>query len=94
MNPAFSSARHEATLWAKGSAKIRVSENVSNASSVKARIASVITPRPRYCAPSQYPSSADTRSTSVPSLRPMVPTACPSMTIAGDRAETGSGYAR
>src|SRR5437867_786404 len=80
--PAFSRTRKEAWFHSYGTAKTRVRPCVSMACRVTARSAPVVIPRPQKSSPSQYPISADTRSTSCPKVKPTPPTACPPTAMA------------
>ena len=82
-------AKSEAGLWlgqaalrAKGTAKIRISGKESNAQAVAAVTAAVATPRPQNGSATQYPISAETRSTSCPGFKPMLPAKLPSTSMA------------
>ena len=55
---------------------------VSNAYAETRRIASTVMPRPQCGSASQYPISAENRSTSAPGKNPIPPAASPSMTMA------------
>src|SRR5690606_12711375 len=87
-NPARSSTRIAAGLPSYTLACTRTRSKACIAAGTKAASTAVMTPRFQCLCASQYPSSADSRCTSVPGCRLTPPTALPSISIAHARSDS------